>query len=181
MRPALVPVPSAVLGGSKPSASTSSDTVSVTKPQRSTIDSSGTPIQSGGQAQGVRSQLEALGTLRRQEFPVKRRFELCFTSPLLFVIAGACVTSSQNTDRDPEYYKIVEKSTPEQDNEVITAANNIPPPPKGEEVTCEYEDVLGSHIPRKICRAKSEEERTRAETQEYWKKLRPYDRIPSTP
>ena len=109
---------------------------------------------------------------------MKHRFELCFTSPLLFVIAGACVTSSQNTDRDPEYYKIVEKSTPEQNNEVITAANNIPPPPKGEEVTCEYEEVVGSHIPRKICRAKSEVERTREETLEYWKKLRPYDRLP---
>jgi len=109
------------------------------------------------------------------------QIKLCFTSPLLFVIAGACVTSSQNRDRDPDYYKIVEKSTPEQDNEVITAANNIPPPPKGEEVTCEYEDVVGSHIPRKICRAKNETERTREETQEYWKKLRANDRIPAAP
>ena len=112
---------------------------------------------------------------------MKRRFELYFTSPILFVIAGACVTSSQNTDRDPEYYKIVEKSTPEQNNEVITAANNIPAPPKGEEVTCEYEDVVGSHIPRKICRSKCEVERTRDETQEYCKKLRPNDKFPAAP
>ena len=55
-------------------------------------------------------------------------------------------------------------NSPEQQGFVVTASGNTVPPKQGEELICEYEETVGSHIPKRICRAKSESERVRKET-----------------
>jgi len=89
---------------------------------------------------------------------MKRRLSLCFTSPLLLLLA-ACATS--------------QSAQSEQEIAVITATGNTVPPQAGEALICEYEETVGSHIPRRICRSKSELESTRTEAQDTIRNLRP--------
>ncbi len=96
---------------------------------------------------------------------MKRRFRLCFTSPLLLVLAGACAGPSQSANKST--------ASEEQEFAVVTNAHNTVPPKPGDALICEYEETVGSHIPRRICRSKTELENTRAETQEMMRNLRP--------
>ena len=71
-------------------------------------------------------------------------------------------------------------NAPEQQGFVVTASGNTVPPKQGEELICEYEETVGSHIPKRICRAKSESERVRKETLQQMQTLKAGDRPQST-
>jgi len=107
-------------------------------------------------------ELEAGGTSMRGT-PLRRPLWLCFTSPLLLVVAGGCAASSQSAKTS---------SAPEQQQFAVTARGNTVAPPPGDQLICEYEETVGSHIPKRICRSKSELEKVRDETQQNMRTLR---------
>jgi hypothetical protein len=117
-----------------------------------------------------------LGGLGREEFPMKRQFRLRFTLPLLLVLAAACATSSKSA-KEPEIAAI----TPEGETVGVAAAGNVATPKPGAQLICEYEETVGSHIPKRICRAKSDLEQTTQETQDLMRRLRANDRFPDQP
>src|SRR5215831_7943883 len=106
-------------------------------------------------------ELEAGGRLEelRREDPMKRRLNLRFAAPLLLALAAACATSSS--------------SQSEQEIAVITASGNTVLPQPGDELICEYEETVGSHIPKRICRSKADLESLRQETVQSMRDLRP--------
>ena len=104
---------------------------------------------------------------------MKRQFRLRFTLPLLLVLAAACATSSKSA-KEPEIAAI----TPEGETVGVAAAGNAVTPKPGSQLICEYEETVGSHIPKRICRSKDDLERTTQETQDYVRTLRPNDKFP---
>ena len=97
---------------------------------------------------------------------MKRPLTVYLSSALALVLA-ACATSSQTAKKsggETEY--------------VATAAGNTPLPDPQEEVICEYERTVGSMIPERKCRAKTDLERTREESQDLMRRTRP---APSKP
>ena len=96
---------------------------------------------------------------------MKRPLWLGFTSPFLLVLAGACAAPSQSAKTS---------SAAEQPGfAIINASGNTVPPPAGEELICEYEETVGSHIPKRICRSKSEIQALQDETQRAFREVRP--------
>ena len=95
---------------------------------------------------------------------MKRPLWLGFTSPLVLVVAGACAAPSQSAKTS---------SAPDQPGyAVVNVSSNTVPPPAGEELVCQYEETVGSHIPKRICRSKSELVRVQEETQQQMRTLR---------
>ena len=80
----------------------------------------------------------------------------------LALALAACATPSQTAKKsggETEY--------------VATAAGNTPLPDPQEEIICDYERTVGSMIPERKCRAKSDLERTREESQDLMRRTRP--------
>ncbi len=109
---------------------------------------------------------------------MKRPLWLSFISPLLLVLAGACAAPSQSakTSSAPKQQEfVVVRAT---GNSVVTASGNTVAPQLGDQLICEYEETVGSHIPKRICRSKTELERVQDETQQTMRNMRPSDKIP---
>jgi len=95
-----------------------------------------------------------------------RQFRLCFISPLLLVLAAACATSSKSA-KEPAIAGVTA------DGEVVGVAapgNPVTPKP-GTQLICEYEETVGSHIPKRICRSKSDSEQTAQDTRDLMRRL----------
>jgi hypothetical protein len=107
---------------------------------------------------------------------MKRQFRLCFTLPPLLVLAAACATSSKSA-KEPEIAAVTN------DGEVVgvAAAGNAATPKPGTQLICEYEETVGSHIPKRICRSKSDLEQTTQEAQDLMRRMRSADRFPDQP
>lgn len=107
---------------------------------------------------------------------MNRYFKLRFTLPLLLVLAAACATSSKSA-KEPEIAAI----TPEGETVGVGAGGNAVTPKPGSQLICEYEETVGSHIPKRICRSKNDLEQTTQETQDYMRKLQANDKFPLAP
>lgn len=107
---------------------------------------------------------------------MNRRFRFRFTLPPLLVLAAACATSSKSA-KEPAIAGVTA------DGEVVgvAAAGNAVTPKPGSQLICEYEETVGSHIPKRICRSKNDLEQTTEETQDYMRKLRANDKFPLAP
>ena len=99
---------------------------------------------------------------------MKRPLWLGFTSPLLVVVAAACATPSQSA-KQPAIAGVTA------DGEVVEVGANANTvlPKAGEQLICEYEETVGSHIPKKTCRRAADLERVREETQQAMRDYRP--------
>ena len=97
---------------------------------------------------------------------MNRQLRLRFTLPLLLVLAAACATSSKSA-KEPAIAGVTA------DGEVVgVAAPGNPAIPKpGAQLICEYEETVGSHIPKRICRSKSDLEQMAQETQDLKRRL----------
>ena len=98
---------------------------------------------------------------------MNRQFRLRFDLPLLLLLTAACATSSKNA-KEPAIAGVTT------DGEIVkvAAAGNAATPKPGSELICEYEETLGSHILKRICRSKSDLEQSTQETQDLMRRLR---------
>jgi hypothetical protein len=94
-----------------------------------------------------------------------RRFTTRSTSALLLVLATACAAPSQTAKKS--------SAQPANAEAFATASGNTALPDPNDEITCDFERTVGTMIPTRICRSKSDLDKTRVETQQMMRNLRP--------